>query len=321
MKISFVVPGTKTDISGGHIYNREIAKSLNSAANSAELIYGKNKTEIINILSLRHEVLLIDAWCLHEIDSEVLKQEFYLLVHHPLELDATLRKSSMNEQLFWNRAKSIIVTGEEVKEYLESKTTTPVSLVVPGIDILISEKQYHRTPVNIAGFGSYIERKGDLLLLEALKHTKSKIVINRYGPDSDVEFLIRLKTNILESSLSDQLILHEMVSHKAKFEIFKSTDLMVFPTLYESFGMAIQESLCYGIPVLTNDIPGLRNRFGESGIRYLKPNPLDWAKALETYSKSEHDYSQLCNELKEISFNWPTWQQQAGKIAGILSRK
>jgi glycosyltransferase involved in cell wall biosynthesis len=319
MKISFVVPGKESDISGGHIYNREIAKSLNSATISAHLIYGKNKTEIINILSQHHEALLIDAWCLHDINQEVLKQEFYLLVHHPLELDATLHKSSINEQLFWNRAKNIIVTGEEVKEFLESKTTTPVSLVVPGINTSISEKQYLKIPLNIAGFGSFIERKGDLLLLEALKHTKSKIVINRYGPDSDSEFMNRLKSIIIESSLSDQFIIHEMVSHEIKQEIFKYADLMIFPTLYESFGMAIQESLCYGIPVLTNDIPGLKNRFGEKGIRYLEPNPLDWAKALETYSKSEYDYSLLCNEFKDHTPKWPSWKQQAGRIAEILS--
>jgi glycosyltransferase involved in cell wall biosynthesis len=321
MKISFVVPGTKSDISGGHIYNREIAKSFNSGTISADLIYGKNKTEIIKILSRQHEVLLIDAWCLHDINPEILKQEFYLLVHHPLELDASLHKSSMYEQLFWNKAKSIIVTGEEVKEYVESKTKIPVSLVIPGTNISKSEKKYHGTPVNIVGFGSYIERKGDLLLLEALKLTNSKIIINRYGPDSDREFLIRLKSKLKESSLSDQFIIHEMVSHEIKQEIFKSADLMVFPTFYESFGMAIQESLSYGIPVLTNDVPGLKNRFGEKGIRYLKPNPHDWAMALDTYSRSELEYSQLCNEFKNNSFNWPSWQQQAGKIAGILSPK
>jgi glycosyltransferase involved in cell wall biosynthesis len=318
MNISFLIPGSEQDISGGHIYNRAIAQAINQGEHRCTIIYASSKDEFIEQLEKTHEVLLIDAWGLHDIEPHTLEQPFHLMVHHPLALDTTVEGDPEKENIFWNKAQSIIVTGEEVETYVRAKTKTPIHLVEPGIDVSFQRKSYPKYPKYLVGLGSFIERKGDLLLLDVLKLLPNEVVIHRYGPTFDKVFLQRLKTEIAQNNLEDRFIIHGEISHEEKLKVLQTADLMLFPSLYESYGMAIQESLAFGVPVLMSDLPHLRGRFGLHGVAYLPNEGAEWAKKIKNLLDKSQDYSYLCSTFTNYSTSWPVWGKQAQKIIKVF---
>jgi glycosyltransferase involved in cell wall biosynthesis len=307
VKISFLIPGNEGDVSGGHLYNRAIAKEINAGEHRCELIYAADKESFLEHLKRPHEILLIDAWGLHDIDPEVLQQPFHLLAHHPLALDNTVEGDSEKEIVFWNKAQSIFVTGAEVEKFVRTKTKTSVHLVEPGIDVSFKRLSYPKYPKYLVGLGSFIERKGDLLLLDILKLLPEEVVIHRYGPSFDEVFLHRLKTEIAQNNLQHRFIIHGEISHEEKEKVLQTADIMLFPSLYESFGMAIQESMAYRIPILVSDTPYLRTRFGMNGVVYLGKSPMDWAEEIIRLCFTDEayiDFTTSCQSTRSFC----TWQ-------------
>lgn len=318
MKISFLIPGNEEDVSGGHLYNRAIAKEINAGEHRCELIYAADKESFLEHLKRPHEILLIDAWGLLDIDPDVLQQPFHLLAHHPLALDNTVEGDSEKEIVFWNKAQSVIVTGDEALHHVKKYTNAAVHLVVPGIDFKVNGRDYPQHPKFIVGLGSFIERKGDLLLLDMLQLLPKEVVVHRYGPTFDQTFLQKIKHEILLHDLHERFIIHGEITQKEKEAVFSKCDLMLFPSQYESFGMAIQEALCYKIPSLVSDLPHLKQRFGNAGVVYMANDAQVWAKKVKKLLDKSQDYAYLCSAFTNYSASWPAWGTQAQKIIRVF---
>ncbi len=78
MEICFAILGDKHEVSGGHLYNREIANS----SSEINLCYSNDLKAFETSLTAPHQVLIIDAWGLHEMPLSALKQKYFLLSHH-----------------------------------------------------------------------------------------------------------------------------------------------------------------------------------------------------------------------------------------------
>jgi len=311
--VSFVILGDINDISGGHIYNRKIAEF----SNIINIIYCNTLEALKASINKQHDCLLIDAWALHDIELQNVQQPFHLLAHHPIALDQTVKGDETKEINLWNAATSIITTSEYVRDYIKGLSNTPVFCINPGVDPYESTRDYPIFPKKINGYGSVIERKGDLLLIEALSKIE-KLTINRFGPHTDLEFYCKV-TLAAKKLKSSKIIFNGLLSDYDKKVSIKSTDLAVFPTFYESYGMAIQECLNAKIPVLTSDTVGMRLRFGDQGIRYIKQDATSWAEALEAYCLQSHNYQTLVQEVKNIQCDFNTWKEQSNKLQTILN--
>ena len=53
-------------------------------------------------------------------------------------------------------------------------------------------------------------------------------------------------------------------------ELYRRAELLVFPSLYESFGLPVLEAMACGTPVLVSDLPALRETVGDAG-EYVDP--------------------------------------------------
>ena len=312
ISVSFIVLGEEKDISGGHIYNKRIVHFFPEKVN-CELIYVSNEEKLIDCIDQAKGVVLVDAWGLHNIQPSRLNKPFHLLAHHPIELDDTVRGDHKKEENFWEKALSIITTSEYVKEFIENKCNTYVKSILPGIDPILREGDYSQVPSLIVGFASLIERKGDLLLLEAMK-ASLPVRIKRYGPAPDKDYLKQITTKSQELTVSSFLY-EGLISEIEKEKILATADLAVFPTFYESFGMAIQECLESKIPVLVNDFVGARERFGELGVRYIEPEAMAWKEAINKYCHNENEYAQLIKEVKQRPHKFGSWASQSQLLA------
>ncbi|MFT6747690.1 MAG: glycosyltransferase involved in cell wall biosynthesis [Glaciecola sp.] len=315
MKIDFAILGKENEVSGGHIYNRAIARDNDSV----QLCYEQELTDFKACLQDSHDALLIDAWGLHNLEPGDVNQKHYLLVHHPLALDASLNGNEEKEIEFWNKAEGIVVTGQEVAEFVQSKTNTPVILIEPGFfKKSIRSENNNNDDFQILGIGSFIPRKGDELLLASCENLKFPFVLNRLGPVVDHAYFKKLRSLVANGTHSNDINLVGEVDEKEKHDFMNSASLAVFPTTYESYGMAIQECLSHQIPVLTNDVLGMKNRFGVKGIRYIDNSVAAWSLVLNEMASRGKAYQGLKLEAKNNNLSFLSWETQSKKMSTFV---
>ena len=120
--------------------------------------------------------------------------------------------------------------------------------------------------------GNELERKGFRTILGAVKILNDvNIKIVAVGRPS-VESVMNMAA---EFGLQDQVLAKGLAVNVADYHA--ACDLMVLPTQYEAFCLAILESLGSGLPVITSDVAGARDAIvpGVNGQIVRDPNDAD----------------------------------------------
>ncbi|WP_410208626.1 glycosyltransferase [Fusobacterium sp.] len=99
---------------------------------------------------------------------------------------------------------------------------------------------------------------------------------------------------IKKYSLKNIVKLVGKLSYKETLEYYKSSDLLVFPSYIESFGLPLLEADYFGIPILALDLPYSRELKCKN-IKYLDDNVSSWKEAIKfeysEYKKSGIKYN------------------------------
>ena len=109
-----------------------------------------------------------------------------------------------------------------------------------------------RLDVLIKGFSVFVTRYPDHRLV---------LIGSNYGSIANM---------VKELDLQDKVVLTGYVSHREKFEILKASIAIVYPSLYEGYGMAIAEGMQAGIPVIAGT-GGSQLEVGGDGVRRIDP--------------------------------------------------
>ena len=115
--------------------------------------------------------------------------------------------------------------------------------------------------------GALAPHKGVDTLIKAADLINSDVKIVLAGgktPEYDVE------TAIANSDHKDRFILTGFVSEEEKRVLYSNTEVFVFPSSYEGFGLPVLEAMACGAPVITSDVSSLPEVGGEAAI-YIKP--------------------------------------------------
>ena len=124
--------------------------------------------------------------------------------------------------------------------------------------------------------GNLIKRKNVDLLLEAKKEmdTDAYLVIVGDGP-----LLEQLKAKVEKEHLDN---VYFTGSRRDVEDIIPSCDLLVLPSLSESFGLVLIEALACGKPVIGSDVGGIKEIITEDVGLLINPNDSeDLAKAID----------------------------------------
>ncbi|WPL18851.1 UDP-D-galactose:(glucosyl)lipopolysaccharide-1,6-D-galactosyltransferase [Thiorhodovibrio winogradskyi] len=89
---------------------------------------------------------------------------------------------------------------------------------------------------------------------------------------------------------------------------------VVMPSLYEGFGLPVQEALRYGVPVISSDIPEMREAGGSSAI-YVPPTIEGIKYGLVKIVSGIGNKQNVSVTEKE---NW-TWNDEGEKFAALLA--
>jgi glycosyltransferase involved in cell wall biosynthesis len=154
-------------------------------------------------------------------------------------------------------------TAKTLKEFPDP--LPPIDIIPYGFPpIYTGENIYQRPkfpqPLKLLFVGSLTQRKGIANLFEAVKHFGKRIELTIVGNKTGGEC----------KPLNEALSIHHWIPSLPQEEIWRlmrKSDVLIFPSLFEGFGLVITEAMSQGTPVITTDRTAGSNliNHGENG--------------------------------------------------------
>jgi glycosyltransferase involved in cell wall biosynthesis len=99
--------------------------------------------------------------------------------------------------------------------------------------------------------------------------------------------------------------------------IYSMAKAFVYPSYYEGFGLPVLEAMACGVPVITSNVPSLREVTGEAAILV---NPLDveaLARSIDEVVFNPATHHRLCEASVVQAQNF-TWERTAQETLKVL---
>lgn len=174
--------------------------------------------------------------------------------------------------------------------------------------------------------GAVIARKGIEYLIKSVPsvtagiHLEEEVVLVIVGAG---DYLSSAKTLVKELKLEKSVIFLGRVSFTELLQAYRSADLFVLPSLSEGLPTSILEAMYFGLPVVSTDIPGVRDHF--KGIALLVPprNEHALSDALCTLLSDNgvsQDLSHRSKTLINTGYTWDLVAKQYERMYADLMR-
>ncbi|HEX2927672.1 MAG TPA: glycosyltransferase family 4 protein, partial [Ruminiclostridium sp.] len=163
--------------------------------------------------------------------------------------------------------------------------------------------------------GRLVSEKGVHVLIDAIPK-----IIRQYN---DVKFVIAGKGPCLNSlieqsrnlNIQNRVYFTGFVSEEVLQKLYRCSDIAVFPSTYEPFGIVALEGMVAGIPVVVSDTGGLREivNHRENGMKFYSGNSNSLADCIlellgdENFAK--HISSTALEKVHRL-YNWNNITQQ-----------
>ena len=123
--------------------------------------------------------------------------------------------------------------------------------------------------------GSVTDRKKPHMVIEALPKLNNKNVeFHIVGPTPNQQYLERINNLIDEHNLEDKVFIHGIKNRDEVVEFYKTSNLMILPSVSEGLARVIFESQVTSCPVLVTDAPGMQDIVidGQTGFVFESNN-------------------------------------------------
>lgn len=194
----------------------------------------------------------------------------------------------------------------------------PVEVIPYGFPPVTSRREYPsktgKSPLKLLFVGGLSQRKGIADLFAAVENLVPYVELTVVG----------LKSSHNCKALNDALEKHRWIpslSHEGILKLMREHDVLVFPSLFEGFGLVITEAMSQGTPVITTDRtagPDLIEH-GHNGwlIEAGKTSALQ--ESIEDLISSPHLIAQAGREAMETARRRP-WSVYSRELADAISR-
>ena len=161
--------------------------------------------------------------------------------------------------------------------------------------------------------GRLVFEKGVQHLINSMKkiltyYHDSKLVIAGKGGMMD-----ELKAQVEALGISDKVYFTGYLNAKEVAKIYKCSDVAVFPSTYEPFGIVALEAMLAGVPTVVSDVGGLNEivTHGEDGMKSYAGNPESLADSILHLLYNPETCDNIVKKAKQKVKNEYGW----GKIA------
>ena len=158
-------------------------------------------------------------------------------------------------------------------------------VVTPGVNAALLQQPYELRPhVRRLLFTGRLEaNKGvhDLLhIFTTLAPRFPHLTLTVLG---DGPLRPELEATVHHAGLSDRVHFRGAVPPQQVWQYLQQSDLFLFPTHYESFGLAVVEAQMAGLPVVCSDIPALREVTANTALLLPPQQPSQWLDPITTH--------------------------------------
>ena len=186
-------------------------------------------------------------------------------------------------------------------------------------EVLLKEKRFKLLYPTHAS-----SHKGFEILFEALSKLKpnmSNFVLFTTIDKSDwPEGFIKLKSQIVQLGIEENIVLTGRIPQDEMKVFYENCDLMVYPSLCESFGFSMVEAMGYGLPIVAADTEVNKEICGDAAIYYSAFNPEDAAdKILTAFNDSIRSKLKEGAKIRMLSLDW-SWQRYTKEFLEIVSK-
>lgn len=146
--------------------------------------------------------------------------------------------------------------------------------------IHISSMNYQKDPESLFKAMGIVKNKGISFTLDI------------FGPVTD-----QVKKQVEENNIGDAIILHGEVPQKELAPVLQQADALILYSRYETFGCVVIEANACGVPVITADMPPMRELLQDefNGIFAKPDNPASLAEAIIRFSSIHRQFNR--NEI------------------------
>ena len=281
MNITFAAPGGLSGVSGGHRYNRRLVEYLNATGDDVDVVslperppgqavYEPLPRPVRQQLARPADVLLIDALAhpavvgtVSSLDGPdaVVALVHYLRTAAPHEGPAEVAR--WLETMFANAIDAAVVTSNHTKERLANLAAVPTAVAYPGgrtqptPSLESVAAQAREEQFRVVFVGALTPRKQPLTLVDALATFDTTVdgdwTATLIGPtEADLSHTARVERAVHSAGLSNTVEMKGVVAEQALTAAFNRAHVLVAPSQYEPFGMAVLEAMERGtVPITT----------------------------------------------------------------------
>jgi glycosyltransferase involved in cell wall biosynthesis len=210
-------------------------------------------------------------------------------------------------------ASRVIVPTKDYVDLIKQKYVIPeekIVIIPSGVDI----SKFKQSAIKHSGshkllfVGRLSIQKNIPLLIKSFKKVvdngNDKITLDIVGNGEEKDAIVKL---IKKEGLEGKITLHGSLNGEKLYQMYADSDIFILTSQAESFGIVLLEAMASGLPIITSDIPGIRNvvENGKTGL-LVSPTEEDFTKAIELLINNNKLRMELIsNGLKESKkYNW-----------------
>ena len=213
-------------------------------------------------------------------------------------------RNNLNFMVRWNplsraifkRARKIFTTTNESAQYLPYSFINKIHSF-PAIGINNCNEELNKADkdesLKILYVGLFIYWKGIQIVLDALFLLKSEGIAFTFTLVGKGKIELFLKKKVEQLGLSGNIKWIDWLPQEQLKELYLNHDLFLFPSLHDSGGMVVLESISNGLPVMS---------FNLGGPGYFNNNEIGWK--IDVNNKTyQNIVSEMASELSSIAKN------------------
>jgi glycosyltransferase involved in cell wall biosynthesis len=344
MKVGLVIYGSLEGLSGGYLYDRKLVDHLRTAGDTVEIISLSSRNYLAHLadnLDFRLppglDILVEDELAHPSLLTANIQQHPYpviSLVHnlHSSEFRFHWQRASYAriEKYYLNSVDGFIFNSTATRDSVHKLAADhkPFVVATPGgnrLGALTADRARARAfeggPLRLLFLANVIPLKGLHVLLEAISCRPAAYVLDIVGSlRVNRAYVHKMQKVMRAKGLSSMVHFHENLDGAALIEKIENAQVLVLPSFYEGFGIAILEGMAFGLPAISTmagAIPQLITD-GENGFLILAG---DSDKLAQRLTQLASDRALLCRlSLGALSrfHAQPTWEQTTEAIRTFL---
>ena len=213
---------------------------------------------------------------------------------------------------------------------LEKITVIPNGLREPNPEDLSLEEELRKkysASKFVLNVGGIHERKNIVRLIHAFailveeRGYAGKLIIT--GSVSGAPYQRKMKricdASVKETGMENRIVFTDFISEKELDSLFRMADLLIYPSLYEGFGIPILEAMKMGLPVITSNITAMPEVANDAAYLVDPNNVEEMASAMSKLLENDQLREELIEKGLERARAY-TWQDVSERYLKLYQK-